>query len=170
MGKIANKMMTAIDRVRFDRKLLAVAALLTVAATATVTFSLTDRAPGPGAASPPVVINETFYTQPDVQHFAQIIDGKVVRVEKIDSATLRAYPDRYPGLWIETYPDGRDRGTFAGIGHNYDAATDTFYPPRPFPSWTLDEQLKWNPPVPRPDSDGRWLWDEASLSWLLRAS
>ena len=35
---------------------------------------------------------------------------------------------------------------------------------QPFPSWTLNSNNDWQPPVPRPE--GNVYWDEESLSWL----
>lgn len=61
------------------------------------------------------------------------------------------------------------RYNFAAIGDRYDpnfGPDGAFIPPQPFPSWTLDpDTALWEPPTPRPD-DGRWYWDEASLSWV----
>jgi hypothetical protein len=57
------------------------------------------------------------------------------------------------------------RKQYAGIGYTYDAANDVFIAPQPFASWSLDENFDWQPPTPRPE-EGRWYWDEDSLSWL----
>lgn len=43
-----------------------------------------------------------------------------------------------------------------------------FFPPQPYPSWILDENYNWNPPisVPQNSSSGiGWTWDEENLSW-----
>jgi hypothetical protein len=48
----------------------------------------------------------------------------------------------------------------------YDEEKDAFIPPKPFESWSLDEDsCLWNPPTPRP-TEGEWLWKEESLSWV----
>jgi hypothetical protein len=57
------------------------------------------------------------------------------------------------------------RKQFAGIGFTYDEAADVFIAPQPFASWTLDENYDWQPPVPRPESEGQWMWDEESGTW-----
>lgn len=69
--------------------------------------------------------------------------------------------------WVQTSYNANFRGSFAGIGSSYDAVRGAFIPPRPYQSWQLDETTcLWNPPVPRPEDDGkRWDWDEATLSW-----
>ena len=57
------------------------------------------------------------------------------------------------------------RKKYAGIGYTYDAINDVFIAPQPYPSWTLDNDFNWQPPTPMP-TEGRWYWDEDSLSWL----
>lgn len=59
------------------------------------------------------------------------------------------------------------RLNYVGIGMVYDETLDGFIPPQPFDSWTLDEQTGiWNPPVPRPDDDKVYEWDEETLQWI----
>lgn len=72
------------------------------------------------------------------------------------------------GTWIQTSYNHRIRKQFAGIGYTYDASADVFVAPQPYPSWTLDENHDWQPPIPDPSIYGRpHYWDEASLSWKL---
>lgn len=61
--------------------------------------------------------------------------------------------------------DGSVRKQYPGVGYTYDAGADVFISPRPFPSWTLDQNHDWQPPTPRPEGSG-WVWDEQSLSWV----
>lgn len=68
------------------------------------------------------------------------------------------------GNWMETFDSGSVRKQYAGIGFTYDAVADQFVSPQPFPSWTLDANNDWQPPIPQPE--GRYYWDEESLSWL----
>lgn len=59
------------------------------------------------------------------------------------------------------------RKNYAGIGFTYDPDRDAFIPPKPFPSWVLDEDTcLWTAPVPMPETEGEWSWDEDSLSWV----
>lgn len=68
--------------------------------------------------------------------------------------------------FMQTSRTGRIRKRYAAIGMTYDSARDAFIPPRPFPSWTLDEQTcDWMPPVPSP-TDGLYMWDESSAKWV----
>ena len=59
------------------------------------------------------------------------------------------------------------RKNYAGIGYTYDAARDAFIPPKPFSSWILNENTcLWNPPIPYPDDEKMYSWDESSTSWV----
>lgn len=58
------------------------------------------------------------------------------------------------------------RKNYAGIGYSYDAVRDAFIPPKPFTSWTLDEETcLWNAPTPMPTDDKMYVWDEPTISW-----
>lgn len=66
-------------------------------------------------------------------------------------------------------PDGLPqlRKNFAGIGFTYDATLDAFIPPKPYPSWTLDNATaNWVAPVPMPNDGKRYSWDEETQSWV----
>jgi hypothetical protein len=59
------------------------------------------------------------------------------------------------------------RKNYAGIGYTYDSVRDAFIPPKPYPSWSLNEQTcLWDPPVPMPIDVDIWVWDEATISWV----
>ena len=63
------------------------------------------------------------------------------------------------------------RKNYAGIGYTYDAVRDAFIPPKPYPSWILNEQTcLWEPPVAMPDDGQMYTWDEASTNWVKYAS
>lgn len=74
------------------------------------------------------------------------------------------YAQGTPYTVKRTSYNGRIRKQYAGIGGSYDPVADVFIAPKPFPSWTLDSNYDWQPPVPQP-SDGLFYWDEESLSW-----
>lgn len=64
-------------------------------------------------------------------------------------------------VWKQTSYNGNMRKNFAGIGYTYDADRDAFIPPKPFDSWVLNETIcQWEAPIPRPDYDNRYRWDE----------
>ena len=62
------------------------------------------------------------------------------------------------------------RKQFATIGGVYDPVADEFVDIQPFPSWTLDSNNNWQPPVPKPDNTPTKVydWEESSLSWVVR--
>ena len=60
------------------------------------------------------------------------------------------------------------RKNHAGIGSTYDEDRDAFIPPKPFNSWTLNEDTcLWEAPVALPDTENRYTWNEATTSWDL---
>jgi hypothetical protein len=65
------------------------------------------------------------------------------------------------------------RKNYAGLGYTFDSERDAFIPPRPYPSWVLDEDsCLWEAPVAMPEDSGtgeppkRYSWDEATTSWV----
>lgn len=67
-----------------------------------------------------------------------------------------------------TLGDTAFRGNYAGIGYTYDAENDVFYPPQPYPSWTLNTNWVWEAPVAYPDNENIYKWNEANQSWDLQ--
>lgn len=60
------------------------------------------------------------------------------------------------------------RKNYAGVGYTYDFVRDAFIPPKPFPSWVLDEvTCQWDAPVAMPTDSQRYYWDEATTSWVV---
>jgi len=58
-------------------------------------------------------------------------------------------------------------------GDTYNPELDAFIPPKPFPSWTLNETtFLWESPLPYPTDVGTpenpksYWWDEETLSWI----
>lgn len=68
------------------------------------------------------------------------------------------------GHWKQTSYNGNIRKQYAGTGFTYDADADVFVAPQPYPSWSLDLNHDWQPPVARP-AEGMWSWNEETLSW-----
>lgn len=111
-------------------------------------------------------------------HFAKIVDNKVENVIVVADADCGGgqFPESEPigqaflaslGLgdgWLQTSYNHNIRKQYAGIGYTYDANADVFVMPQPFPSWSLDENHDWQPPVPRPEGD--YYWSEDDMAWL----
>jgi hypothetical protein len=69
------------------------------------------------------------------------------------------------GTWVQTSYNHRIRKQYAGIGYKYDSTADVFIAPQPFPSWSLDENHDWQPPVAHPEDDVMYAWNEEKLDW-----
>ena len=114
-----------------------------------------------------------------MSHFAEIDDqGTVLRVIVAEQSFIDTGAVGDPARWIQTSYNTSGgvhrlggtplRMNYAGIGYIYDRDRDAFIPPPPFASWILDESsCLWTAPVPRPDDDKVYYWDEASLTWQL---
>jgi hypothetical protein len=58
------------------------------------------------------------------------------------------------------------RKNYAGIGYYYDSIRDAFIAPKPFPSWTLNEQsCLWQSPIPYPNDGKMYTWNEETGNW-----
>jgi len=116
-------------------------------------------------------------------HFAEVKDGIVQRVIVIsDRDAPNPAPDsseplgqafinntlKLPGEWIQTSYNNNFRAHYAGIGYIWDSENEVFYSPQPYPSWTLDAQWNWQPPVPYPEASGDeiYIWQEDTLEWV----
>ena len=59
------------------------------------------------------------------------------------------------------------RKNYAGIGHTYDETRDAFIAPKPYSSWTLNEDTcQWEAPVAYPDDSKDYSWNEETISWI----
>jgi hypothetical protein len=109
-------------------------------------------------------------------HFAKVNNGIVEQVIVAEPEFFQTFVDTSPGEWIQTsynthggqHPEGRPlRKNYAGIGYTYDRERDAFIPPKPFASWELNEDTcLWDAPVPYPDDDKLYNWDEPTTSWV----
>lgn len=60
------------------------------------------------------------------------------------------------------------RKNFAGIGMIYDEDRDAFIQPKPFNSWTLNEETcVWEAPVAYPNDGQRYSWNEENQTWQV---
>jgi hypothetical protein len=58
------------------------------------------------------------------------------------------------------------RKNYPEIGFTYDPDRDAFIPPKPFPSWVLNEDTcLWDAPVPYPDDGKVYAWNEEDVAW-----
>ena len=69
-------------------------------------------------------------------------------------------------IWRQTSYNNNMRKNHAGIGFSYDEERDAFIPPKPYPSWVLDEDTcLWDSPTPYPDDGNRYEWNESTKAW-----
>ena len=60
------------------------------------------------------------------------------------------------------------RKNYAGIGYIYDENRDAFIPKKPFNSWILNESTcLWESPIPYPQDNNTYKWNEQNQSWDL---
>jgi hypothetical protein len=101
----------------------------------------------------------------------EVIVGKD-ETELIDGLTPEEWYGSFRGQkCVRTSYNARIRKNYAGIGMIYDPIRDAFYTPQPYPSWTLNEETcQWESPIPYPDDEQLYWWDEPSQSWILNPS
>ncbi len=115
---------------------------------------------------------------------ADILDENGVEVPSKGVEILRTCENDPNANWIqysinasngereEDAPVGSDGSTTAlrhtapGIGDSYDPDLDIFKPTsrQPFPSWTMDSNWVWQPPVPEPTEEQRYYGSEPFTS------
>jgi len=111
-------------------------------------------------------------------HYAKVVNGVVTQVIVAEANFFDSFVDASPGKWIQTsynthagvHSQGGTplRKNFAGIGFTYDKTRDAFIPPKPYPSWSLnDDTCQWEPPVTYPEGEGLHSWNEETQSWDL---
>lgn len=115
-------------------------------------------------------------------NFALLNNNVVVKVISVPNSVIgepeASYPQTdvngrqwlnangFPGLWRQTSYNRSFRKNYAAVGYTYNRTLDAFVPPKPFPSWSLDEETAtWNPPTPRP-SGLSWRWNEETQGWV----
>jgi len=103
-----------------------------------------------------------------MSYFARILNDTVTEVivvnDDINNGAQFAH-DLLGGVWIETYIDTAGKN-YASIGYKYDAINNNFIAPQPYPSWTLDSNDIWQPPVPQPPEPPCTYWDEQLQKWI----
>lgn len=103
-----------------------------------------------------------------MSHFAEIKDGIVQRVIVSDQDFINSGSVGDSSNWVETSYDNNFRKQYCGPGFTYDNINDVFVVQQLFPSWTLDSNYDWQPPIPEP-SEGSFVWNESTQSWDERS-
>lgn len=107
-------------------------------------------------------------------HFAEIDEsGTVLRVLVVGDDQEHRGQDFLAndlglgGTWVQTSYNHRIRKQYAGIGFKYDADADVFIAPKPYDSWTLDDNHDWQAPVAKPDDENIYNWNEENQEWEI---
>jgi hypothetical protein len=90
-------------------------------------------------------------------NFAKMSNNKVVNIEVADRTWIEAQPNKDD--YIEYTSDNP-----ASIGGDY--YEEYFYPEKPYDSWQRDGQGNWISPVPKPNDEKFYSWDENTLTWI----
>ena len=108
-----------------------------------------------------------------MSHWAELdADSKVIRVlvgDNNDPAGDEGYQwliDNLGGTWIQTSYNSKIRYNYAGVGYTYDPIDDAFIPPKPYPSWNLNSDKRWEAPLPYPQDDKKYYWNEEIGFWV----
>ena len=117
-----------------------------------------------------------------MSYFAKVNSKNIVeQVIVADQEFIDTLPDKE--MWIETDANTRNgikyddygnfgpgvplRGNYAGVGYTYDPVLDVFIPPKPWPTWTLDEgAFVWVAPTPYPRDGKEYSWDDVNVVWV----
>jgi hypothetical protein len=93
-----------------------------------------------------------------MKYFAKIENNVVVNI---------AVGYENPGGYIEYSQTGAFRKNAAVIGGTYDSVNDVFIHPKPYASWTLDNNHDWvSPAGDKPAKEGfLYIWNEESGIW-----
>ena len=97
-----------------------------------------------------------------------LVDGEGNEVEAIGIAYLESVHGSDSNyIWRQTSYNGNLRKNYAGIDMTWDAGRNAFIAPKPFNSWTLNEDTcRWDPPTPMPTDGKMYSWNEETLSWV----
>ena len=113
-----------------------------------------------------------------MSHFAEIDDdGIVLQVIVAEQDFIDSGLVGDSSNWIQTSYNTREgvhilggtplRKNYAGLGYTYEEERDAFIPPKPFDSWSLDEDTCiWEAPTPSPEDGESYFWDEDTLNWI----
>jgi hypothetical protein len=102
-----------------------------------------------------------------MSHFAKLDSNNIVEnviVAEKDFINSGAVGDEF--LWVQTSYNGNFRGKYASMGDTWDKVNEVFISPQPFPSWTLDADFTWQPPIAYPTDGLKHDWDEDTTSWV----
>jgi hypothetical protein len=123
-----------------------------------------------------------------MSHFAKVLPGgRVIKVIVAEQDFIDSLVEDEPCRYIQTSYNTRGgvhydpntgepsadqskafRKNYAAFNYIYDDERDAFIPPKPYPSWTLNEDTCWwEPPVPKPEERPDYMWNEDTQEWYI---
>lgn len=104
-------------------------------------------------------------------YFAEIDSNTVVSV--IVAPSKEWCEQNIGGHWEQTYKEETPR-RYARVGWEFldanivaNITRDDFIMPSPHPSWVINGNVVWEPPIEYPDDEGNiYVWDEDTINWL----
>ena len=82
------------------------------------------------------------------------IEVEQLGIDFIDSLNI---PYDYDTARQTSY-NSNTRNKYAGIGDTWDETNNVFISPRPFSNWILNENFKWEAPMPYPNDNKSYVW------------
>jgi hypothetical protein len=112
-------------------------------------------------------------------HFAKLDENNIaLEVNVVSNDALDASNEEASGIafltewsggysnWKQTSYNGTFRKNYCGVGYFYDQNLDAFIPPKPYGSWTLNEETcQWESPEPYPTDGKFYIWNENHKNW-----
>ena len=107
-------------------------------------------------------------------HYAFLDDNNIVTEVIVGIDETELIEGKIPEDWyaefknqkcLRTSYNGNIRYNYAGIGYTYDPIDDAFIAPQPYSSWILDIDKKWKPPIPYPNDEKSYSWNENERTW-----
>jgi hypothetical protein len=103
-----------------------------------------------------------------MSHFAKLENNIVTQVIVAEQDFINSGHVGDSFLWVQTSYNSNFRKNYAGIGYTYDRVRDAFIPPKPYPSWVLNEDTcRWDAPTPMPDDGQMYTWNEDTQAWEI---
>ena len=91
------------------------------------------------------------------------VEVEQLGIDLIDSLNIKSIYD-YDTIRQTSY-NGNFRNKYASIGDTWNETNNVFISPKPFASWTLNNNFKWQAPISYPSS-GNYTWNELDLEWV----
>ncbi len=126
-----------------------------------------------------LVKNNTVESVTVVGNEITTVDGVEDEQRGIDFLK-KLFPDE-TGDWVQCSYNRNSRNVYPKIGDIYDAEKEIFIEAKPFESWVLNDDNKWESPAgPKPEeflgneeteeNGYDWTWDEPNLEWVKSTS